>query len=129
MSAFICGNPHITALAKFAADHEVLGLTDVEFIGRLLLAENAESAWYRYTHRDDTGKRPTFRPVKWALKRRFSDAQISKAAHCLTYQSCQHPGWQGSEAKRIVDAILEIVGDRPPGYDRARWEISRQRIK
>jgi hypothetical protein len=52
-----------------------------------------------------------------------SIAAAIKLAHCYSYQSCEHEGWNDSAAKRYVD---ELVGDlirQLPGYNEAEWAI------
>jgi hypothetical protein len=121
MSAFICHLSHITALAVYAARHRILGFTDANAIGELLHAENVESVNYRYGEHT----LPRFAMCEWAAFQAFSEVQILKAARCLHYQSCEHPGWEESNACRIVEAI--IGGEESyslPGYDEAAWEIT-----
>jgi hypothetical protein len=120
MSAFICNNSHITALAVYAARNRLLGLKDANQIGQMLHAENVASVNYRYG--EDT--KPEFTLCEWAAFREFSHVQIVKAARCLRYQSCEHPGWNDSEACKLLEAIIVGTSDDLPGYDEAEWEIS-----
>jgi hypothetical protein len=121
MSAFICNNSHITALAVFAARNRLAGHTDAKTIGDILHAENVTSVNYRYSE----STRPNFELCEWAAFHPFSQVQIVKAVRCLDYQSCEHPTWQQSEAFKIVQAILGgDEHDGMPGYDEAEWEIT-----
>lgn len=120
MSAFICRNLHITALAVYAARNRVAGHTDARAVGEILLAENARSVNYRYGEANT----PRFELCEWAAFHPFSRAQIVKAAACLDYQSCEHPGWEGSEAWKIVRAIAPGDASGLPGYDEAQWHIT-----
>jgi hypothetical protein len=120
MSAFICNHSHITALAVYAARNRLLGCKDANQVGEMLHAENVASVNYRY--RETT--RPDFTICEWAAFHVFSQVQIIKAARCLDYQSCEHPGWPKSEACRLLEAITAGAGDRPPGYEEAEWEIT-----
>jgi hypothetical protein len=119
MSSFICNNSHITALAVYAAQHRVFHAADAKKIGDILHAENVRSVNYRY--RETT--QPSFAVCEWAAFRRFSLVQIIKAAHCLSYQSCEHPDWPESEACKIGHAIISHAAHSLPGYDAAEWEI------
>jgi hypothetical protein len=49
--------------------------------------------------------------------------QVLKAIQSYAYQSCEHPEWDGSLAKRFCDWLESaIIGDLP-GYDDAEWEF------
>ncbi len=120
MSAFICNNSHITALAVYAARNRILGCTDANQIGEMLHAENVRSVNYRY----DETTQPSFELCQWAAFHEFSLVQIVKAARCLAYQSCEHPGYPKSVAAKMVQAITAGHPSRDmPGYDEAEWEI------
>jgi hypothetical protein len=121
MSAFICNDSHITALAVYAARNRLLGYRDANQVGAMLHAENVKSVNYRYHE----ATRPGFTICEWAAFHPFSLVQIIKAARCLAYQSCEHPGWPVSEACRLLEAITAGTGERPPGYDEAEWVITR----
>ena len=55
----------------------------------------------------------------------FSQVQIIKAARCLDYQSCEHPGWEQSDACKLLQAIIgDDTSAHLPGYDEAEWEIT-----
>jgi hypothetical protein len=121
MSAFICNHSHITALAVYAARNRILGRTDAVQIGELLHAENVKSVNCRY---GETTK-PDFAMCAWAAFHAFSRVQIVKAARCLEYQSCEHPGWAQSDACKVVDAIIgDYISRDVPGWDEAQWEIT-----
>lgn len=122
MSAFICNNSHITALAVYAARNRIAGHVDAKTIGDILHAENVRSVNYRYGE----STRPSFEICEWAAFQPFSLVQIVKAARCLDYQSCEHREWPDSEAFRILQAITDGDPSRDmPGYDEAQWEITR----
>jgi hypothetical protein len=116
MSAFICNHSHVTALAVYAARNRLLGRTDASQVGALLHAENVRSVNYRYGE----ATKPNFVICEWAAFHAFPPAQIHWAARCLRYQSCEHPGWEESEACRLVEEIIA----RTPGDEDAEWEIT-----
>jgi hypothetical protein len=123
LGAFICNNSHITALAVYAARNRIGGHTDAKTIGEILHAENVKSVNYLYGE----SARPSFELSEWAAFHKFSEVQIVKAAHCLDYQSCEHPGWADSQALRIVQAIIantKATEKDLPEYEAAEWEIS-----
>jgi len=45
-----------------------------------------------------------------------------KAVCCYRYQSCEHPGWKGSEASRFCDALERVAVELLPGFSEAPWE-------
>lgn len=45
---------------------------------------------------EDCGYRPTA-------------AELLSAIRCYGYQSCEHPGWAGSIAKRVCDLVQEEI--------------------
>jgi hypothetical protein len=123
MSAFICNNYHISILALFA-DHARCGrynsASSAEDIGAILQAENVKSVNYRYNEKHE----PAFTIDGRAfMKSGLPAMQIIKAAKCLAYQSCEHPGWEQSEAKEILDRIISVAVGRLPGYEEAHWEL------
>ena len=120
MSAFICNHSHVTALAVYAARHRLLGWTEANQIGELLHAEYVESVNYRYGE----GTVPHFAMCEWAAFHPFSQVQIIKAARCMCYQSCEHPGWEKSDACKLVEAIIGRSARELPGYDDAEWVIT-----
>jgi hypothetical protein len=120
MSAFICNHSHVTALAVYAARTHVLDWKDANQIGEMLHAENVESVNYRYGETTV----PDFTMCEWAAFHPFSQVQILKAARCLRYQSCEHPRWEGSDARKLLEAIIGRSGVDLPGYDEAEWEIT-----
>lgn len=126
MSAFICNDSHITALAAYAARHRLCGYHEghIEKIGAILQAENVRSVNYRYK---DKEAEPAFTVCAWAEFRTFTPIQIVKAAHCLEYQSCEHRGWASSHANEIVQAIIAEAISELPGYGAADWEITRDK--
>jgi hypothetical protein len=97
-------------------------------LGQLLLTENVRSVRYRYPN-DDADSLPgpidqvriwryRFQPIAQDL----NPAWVVKAAKCLSYQSCEHPEWEASPAKAILEAIAEdalyaLIDDAPWGID------------
>ncbi|APW64322.1 hypothetical protein [Paludisphaera borealis] len=120
MSAFICNDSHVTALAVYAARNRILGYQDALAIGQMLHAENVASVNFRYQE----ATTPDFRLCEWAAFHPFSRVQMVKAASCLDYQSCEHPGWKASDACKLLAAIIAGEGHGMPGYEEAQWEIT-----
>lgn len=51
----------------------------------------------------------------------FTLYDVAKAVRCYQYQSCEHPGWEGSEAKAFTDALVSAYLSAQPEYDAAEW--------
>lgn len=87
----------------------------------LLLSENAN---YIYAK---CGDKPYFDLVtddNMKLSTSIYKVQLIKAIHCYQCKTHQHDGWEDSEAKKIIDTILERVICDLPGYEEAEWEIT-----
>lgn len=51
---------------------------------------------------------------------------VLKAVDCLEYQSCEHAGWDGCEAQRLLNAVRGNAIAELPGYDAAPgWTYER----
>ncbi len=143
MSAFVIERAAIDALARFACQRETvwtdqtaegkyryLEMSDADWLGRELWNENVVSVAYRYDDADDLPAEEGFTPETaldytlptsaW-MRPAASAASILKTADCLEYQSCEHPGWETSRAKKLLDAIRSVAWRRVPGYEEANW--------
>jgi hypothetical protein len=87
-------------------------------VGQMLWAENGKSINARYLD-DDEHKLVygTHVPARCDM----DQIQIIKACHCYEYQSCEHGGWEKSEAKVFIDAIIQSITQCLPRYDDAEW--------
>lgn len=100
-------------------------------IGRMLAVENAASVLYRYPDHDNSDYVPA-----WTTDGTYTYVELGpmptpveglKILSCFEYQSCEHPGWKDSEARRFCDALrMELIA-RLPGYSEAPWEWSTRR--
>lgn len=131
MSAFIVHPAHIDALVTFAIkarasyyfanDRHYITDHTAQQIGRTLMAENVASVAYRYRDSDDMGETEAYR--FHFFQNGLTPVEVIKAAHCLAYQSCEHPGWEASEANAILEAIKDAACHKLAGYDAAPWGI------
>ncbi len=124
MSAFICNDYHISLLASYACNKRlscVNGL-DAEQVGKILYAENLASVNYRY--HDTPDAQDCFKFDDRAQQANPNAVTVLKAANCLSYQSCEHDGWDKSQAHKIVEAIISNAIYSLPGYQEAQWEIA-----
>ncbi len=104
-------------------------------IGAMLVAENVASVRYRYREGLDAllpGPVVQYwrEPYLWTQPAyRPTIAEAVKAIGCYDYQSCEHPGWESSEAKQFCEALEHALAIRIPGYDKAPWEWTSEEIE
>lgn len=111
--------------------------TDADTIGSILVTEQLDSVSRRYPddaldqlpgYTPDLGKEYTFQPTNVRLDHRY----VLKAVEGYEYQSCEHPGWDTSEAKAIVEtikdhAISHIINS--PEVPDAFWSLDPEGMK
>ena len=103
-------------------------MSDTE-LGRELLKENLNSVAFRYGL--DLTPDELAAPESYEYHRprlAVTPVQTLKAAQCLEYQSCEHPGWADSLACNILAHLTSEATQRLPGMDSALWAISRQSL-
>jgi hypothetical protein len=143
MSAFIVDKAHIDALvdcfnrgprdanAADWANHVGSRFVDQDALGRLLWLENLKSVAARYPD-DKSGQRPgpcgvtddAIAAYEYAQPaRRLTIVEAFKAIACYEYQSCEHRGWEKSDAHTICEQLRHALISALPGYDEAAWEI------
>lgn len=107
MSACICSNRHINVVTTaYAEIAKIDDPAELQRIAEVLLAENYRSVNRRYGFND----KPDPIKFRWEVVPPIGQ---NKAAACLDYQSCEHKGYEDSEAFQIIKAVL----DNTPGYD------------
>jgi hypothetical protein len=101
---------------------------DRQMIGQLLWDTNIVSVKTRYNHIKDIKELPgpygeTFIYKYSPTPRRISinPLQVIKTCKYYVYQTCEFEGWEDSEAKAIIDAIINIAITKLPGYEEAEW--------
>jgi hypothetical protein len=128
MSAFLCSPKHIALIATWAADRGLV--KDRSATARLLAEENIRSVAHRYPHRAENLVEQWLDMTEEAyltacMRTRvegYAPAQVNNLAKSLDYQSCEHPGWEASEAKRIVDRVIADTSGYPQALY-APWGI------
>lgn len=144
MSAYIVGKSHIDALIRFGIAMKAylwwdgqgiyINHENAHELGRELWMENLESVKYRYPEdKPDNRCGPICKNIDLEIGQYrytstyiplFSAAEILKALRGLSYQSCEHPGWESSKAFAIVKAIETAAIYALPGFDELdTWEI------
>jgi hypothetical protein len=121
MSAYLVPKEHIDAiLASYARALKATRLEkpDLDHIGRALWKENARSVAYRYKEASDTqweGYKHT------ALAVDMTPIQAYKLVDCLEYQSCEHPGWETSEANKLCRRIKDTLIASTAEWQSGQW--------
>lgn len=123
MSAFIVSKLHIDFLITAAVGWKALEIEEADKTGAMLWRENYKSVNYRYQERDRCPKY-TLTPFDATspLCKNLPINVLSCIA-CLEYQSCEHPGWARSEAKRFLSELRDVAIRQLPGYADAPWGI------
>ena len=150
MSAFVVGREHIRFLVSAARSSRIVRYSKFSYywsgklhelprhdrdaaskVGQLLWNENILSVQGRYP--DCVGKPenmpgPVDEIFIYAHSRDWNESglepiQVLKACNCYEYQSCEHDGWETSEAKAFIDALRAAAVRALPGYDDAQWMV------
>lgn len=91
-------------------------------VGTILWQENVKSVNARYREQTDLALYTiTERDVIYSDWQEIQPVEVIKACHCLEYQSCEHSGWQQSEAKAIIDTLIKASCTALVGYSKAAW--------
>jgi hypothetical protein len=100
-------------------------------LGQMLVSENVASVSSRYPN-DGPGELPGptdcyyLKPYTYEPTGRIpTPGEVFKAIDCLSYQSCEHPGWYSSEACRMLEALRLGACTRVEGYEEAPWEFTK----
>lgn len=117
MSAWIVSKSHIDYIVTAVIRAELSTDTPDE-IGRVLWRENLASVAYRYP-RDGDGERPGpvgFRDADvdtytYQETPELTPGGLAKTVGCYTYQSCEHPSWEDSEAYALTAKLKAGLGD------------------
>lgn len=133
MSAWMCGAAHWTALADRISEHDP---RTPQEIFTILAEENKKSIDARYAHviaqdpdymYDHTD--PFSGGYREGFDQKWAPGEIITLARCYAYQSCEHFGWDTSEAASLIDALItREAGSEDPDVlakaaEKARGEI------
>ena len=106
--------------------HYVLTNRTATEVGQMLWNENMESVRFRYPREEllpglmDEEQDMVFAHQVTRLYE-WNTAQVLKATDCYEYQSCEHTGWEVSNAKAFIDVLRASAWRRLPGYEQAEW--------
>lgn len=148
MSAYIVSRDHIQYLVSAAMSNQIRGRHSHSFrwfhggeshelvctdfakaaeVGQMLWDECVASVKARYPNEStDTLPGPISEDYQYDTHKRhfaetFEPVQVIKAIHCYEYQSCEHGGWESSEACSFVRTLASLATTQLDGYDDAEW--------
>jgi hypothetical protein len=89
-------------------------------IGQILLDENADSVNHLYGDTAAAGDYRNQRPqhTEWSI------AELLNALDAYTYQACERPDWEHSQAKAFCDQLRDRLISELPGYHDGPWTIT-----
>ena len=134
MSAWIVSENHIRLLVEALYKYEVIaGTTSVtqaltpDQLGQMLWRENHKSVNYRYnkraltphyTHDSAAVAAWEYPTTGQGIVRDLvrNPALVYTQARHYDYQSCEHPGWEKSEACSLIARLLEVI-EKTTGTD------------
>jgi hypothetical protein len=121
MSAFIVSKEHIDAICECVHKHNRAGYgipESMDELGQELWRENYRSVNHRYSERKKTPK------YKYEPRGRGTSAiEFIKLLSSLDYQSCEHPGWGKSKARRYIRELVYRACSQLSEWDEAAWAI------
>ena len=125
MSAWIVSQNHIRLLVEALYKYEVIDgihhhIFTPDTLGQMLWRENHKSVNSRYHRRTKT---PTYThdstaaatweyptPGQGAVRDLVRNpALVYRQARFYNYKSCEHPGWESSEACSLMARLLEVI--------------------
>ncbi len=101
-----------------------LNINTADKVGQMLLTENYRSVYSRY--QPVAGCVNPVHNEEYVFSRvngKVDPVQVLKAIDCLEYQSCYHPGWKDSDARRFLENLRGRATNQLPGYQEAQWEV------
>lgn len=126
MSAYLCEPEMIGFLAAWCHRHAESTLSRAD-IATMFARENARSVEHRYSHlhaktpEDYLTESAHESDVPFDKLDACPVEQVMKWVECLDYQSCEHPGWQGSHAKVLLGRMTSAAISKLPGYRMSAW--------
>ena len=148
MSAYMIDRNHVNYLVEAAMSYRLFGQNHSHLrwrggelhagdydqatkVGQMLWDENLKSILARYPDCSlDNLPGPIGEDFVYKHESRphavFEPPQIIMSCRCCDYQSCEHEGWEASEAKAFIDALEAAAAQSVDGYDDAIWGAPKQ---
>ncbi len=105
------------------ACHHDVRQDSADRLGQMLWGENHRSVNARYLE-DDIEPLYTYS----ALPGNVEPVTVLKAVACYEYQTCEHDGWEASEAHVFCETLRHKMTTWLPGYDDAPWGIDSRNV-
>jgi hypothetical protein len=111
---------------------ECMDYAEAKRVGQMLWDENVRSVKYRYkdSRREVQENLPgpidctyQYGDPKSLTATRHDPVVILKLIDCYSYQACEHPEWEASEAFAFVNALRHKMIGCLQGYDDAPWGL------
>lgn len=122
MSAYIVSRPHLATIVEYAA--EVLQMRHLfkddgskARFANMLADENAASVNHLYGERVTPAHFTDAEVAQLAQRDYLQPLPILRAIGCLTYQSCEHDGWERSVAFHFLNEVRTWTVTHLPGYN------------
>lgn len=120
MSAWIVSKGHIDALVQSLVVEGLVPMDKALEVGQMLWHENHLSIQARYGDEPNT---PDYTPEMIEVP--LDDAIIAMQARCFDYQTCEHEDYETSDAKRLMDALVELLRARNGGGENWPHDVDR----
>jgi len=108
MSAFVVPTAHIAAIVRAAQERGLVKPTKAAATADMLMRENIASVRYRHEDPSDLiapEALESFTRDQIETARKLNADETRHAIACLEYQSCEHPGWHDSDARKFLDTL------------------------
>ena len=131
MSAFMMSDSSLKTLAKGIASASSIPLSVTDSTDELVRAnavlqclwrENVNSLMARYPTKYKEMVGPECPPLtRSELRGNVSWGALAKILACYEYQSCEHSGWEKSDAYRMCRWFAGALLRKLPGYEEQPW--------
>src|SRR3954467_7365622 len=110
MSAYLCDQATINAIATFAADHDIVTAGQARAFADLLTLQNVRSMQARYPGREWLKADVIDVAATYRYERvEAPAANIARAADEYDYQACETDDYQSTLCKRLVDRVQVLA--------------------
>ncbi|MEB3035149.1 hypothetical protein [[Mycobacterium] nativiensis] len=99
---------------------DVLDVTTVDNVGRMLLAANVAAVNSRYNEDSAVQDYQYRRPQQTS----WSAGELLNAIHCYEYQASDDPDWTTTEAYQFCRALERHIMNDVPDYTNGPWAIT-----